>query len=75
MLNINLSSGISLIDKRFNKNQYYHYFKKVNNVLVVPMINNKFIVVEQKRIPINKRNFEFPVGRVDFAETNIKAAN
>ena len=31
--------------------------------------------MEQKRIPINKKNFEFPVGRVDFAETNIKAAN
>jgi ADP-ribose pyrophosphatase len=75
MRNIDLSSGISLINKRFSKNQYYHYLKEANNVLVIPVINNQFIIVEQKRIPINKRNFEFPVGRVDFAETNIKAAN
>jgi ADP-ribose pyrophosphatase len=75
MRNIDLSAGISLINKRFSKNQYYHYLKEVNNVLVIPVINNQFIIVEQKRIPINKKNFEFPVGRVDLGESNIKAAN
>ena len=75
MRKINLSSGISLINKRFDKNQYYHYLKEANNVLVVPVINRQFIVVEQRRIPLNKKNFEFPVGRVDFGEKNVNAAN
>lgn len=75
MSDIYLSSGISLINKSFNKNQFYHYFKEANNVLVIPIINKKFIIVEQKRIPINKKNFEFPVGRVDVGEKNINAAN
>jgi len=59
MRNIDLSSGISLINKRFSKNQYYHYLKEANNVLVIPVINNQFIIVEQKRIPLIKKILNF----------------
>jgi ADP-ribose pyrophosphatase len=69
-----LSSNIYLINKRFKKKKYYHFFKENDNVVIIPFIRNKFIVIKQKRIPIRKKNFEFPCGRVDKGETNIKSA-
>ena len=68
-----LTSGITLVNKKYKKNQFYHFFKEPNNVLVVPLIKNKFIVISQKREPINKKNFEFPMGWIDKGETPIKA--
>ena len=50
-----------------------NFFKEPNNTLVVPLIKNKFIVISQKREPINKKNFEFPMGWIDKGETPIKA--
>jgi ADP-ribose pyrophosphatase len=32
------------------------------------------LIVSQKRIPINKTNFEFPAGLIDKGETSIKTA-
>jgi ADP-ribose pyrophosphatase len=69
-----LSSDIYLINKRYKKNQYYHFLKETDNVVIIPCVKNKFIIVKQKRIPIRKKNFEFPCGRVDRGETNIQSA-
>lgn len=69
-----LSNDIYLINKRYKKKQYYHFFKETDNVVIIPFINNKFIVLKQKRIPIKKDNFEFPCGRVDKGETSIRSA-
>ena len=75
MKNIKLSYGITLINKKFKKNQYYHYLKTFNHVLVVPKIKNKFILVSQKRIPINKINYELPSGNIEWNETPVRCAN
>jgi len=71
---IYLSSGIYLINKKFKKNEYYHYFIEPNNVIVVPKFKDKYIIVRQKREPINKMNYEFPMGWVDKNEKTINAA-
>jgi ADP-ribose pyrophosphatase YjhB (NUDIX family) len=61
-----LSTGIFLINKKFKKNEYYHYLQTPHVVVTVPVLKNKkFIVVFQKREPINKKNYEFPSGLVD----------
>jgi 8-oxo-dGTP pyrophosphatase MutT (NUDIX family) len=69
-----LSTGIYLINKKFKKDQFYHYFEEPNNVIVIPKIGTKYIIVEQKREPINKRNFEFPMGWIDKGEKPLIAA-
>jgi ADP-ribose pyrophosphatase len=71
---IYLSSGIYLINKKFKKNEYYHYFKEPNNVIIIPKFKDKYIIVRQKREPINKMNYEFPMGWIDKNEKTIDAA-
>ena len=68
-----LTNGISLVNKKYKKNELYHYFSEPNNVILVPVFKNKFILVKQKREPINKKNFEFPMGWIDKGETPKKA--
>ncbi len=72
---IKLSAGITLINKKFKKNQHYHYFSEPNNSLIIPILNKKFLIVEQKREPINKKNFEFPMGWIDKKEKPYVAAS
>ncbi len=69
-----LTSNIFLINKRFKKNEYYHYFELPNFSITVPIIKDKFLIVSQKRVPINEFNYEFPSGWVDYGETPIKSA-
>ena len=68
-----LTTGITLVNKKYKKNQFYHFFQEPNNVIVIPIISKKFIVISQKREPINKKNFEFPMGWIDKGETPKKA--
>ena len=63
-----LTTGITLVNKKYKKNQFYHFFQEPNNVIVIPIISKKFIVISQKREPINKKNFEFPMGWIDKGE-------
>jgi ADP-ribose pyrophosphatase len=63
-----LTTGITLVNKKYKKNQFYHFFQEPNNVIVIPVIKTKFIVISQKREPINKKNFEFPMGWIDKGE-------
>ena len=72
--NQKLTTGIILVNKRYKKKEFYHYFKEPNNVIVIPIYKNKFLIVKQKREPINKKNYEFPMGWVDKGESPIKAA-
>ena len=39
-----------------------------------PLIKNKFLVVSQKRIPINKITYEFPGGIIDKGSNPINSA-
>ena len=75
MKNIKLTNQISLINKKFKKNEFYHYLKTSNLSLVIPKIKNKYIIVSQKRIPINKINYEFPSGIVEKKETTLQSAH
>lgn len=75
MKNIKLSNNISLINKKFKKKEFYHFLKTPNLSLVIPKINNKYILVSQKRIPIDKMNYEFPSGVIEKKETPLISAN
>ena len=72
--NQKLTAGITLVNKRYKKKEFYHYFKEPDNVILIPVIKNKFLVVKQKREPINKKNYEFPMGWVDKGEIPITAS-
>lgn len=69
-----MTAGIKLVNQKYKLNQFYHYLTEVDNVLIISKIKNKFIVVRQKRIPISKTNYEFPVGRVENNESIYCAA-
>ncbi len=74
MKDIKLTNQISLINKKFEKKEFYHYFKTSNLSLVIAKIKNKYILVSQKRVPINKINYEFPSGIVEKNETTLRSA-
>ena len=71
---IKLFDRISLINKKYKKDQLYHYFEVPNVSIIIPIINKKFLIVSQRREAINKVNFEFPCGWVDLGETPAKSA-
>ncbi len=75
MKNLKLSNGIKLINKKFKKNEYYHYFDCPDLSVVIPKFRNRYILVSQKRIPINKKNYEFPSGMIEKNEKPIDCAN
>ena len=72
---IYLSSRIFLINKKYKKNEHYHYIKDPNNVITIPIIKDKFILVCQRKIPINKKNYEFPSGWIDIGEKPVDSAS
>ena len=74
MKNLKLSNNIHLINKKFKRNQYYHYLKTSNLSLVIPKIKKNYILVSQRRIPINQINFEFPSGIIEKHETALISA-
>ena len=69
-----LFPGISLIEKKFNKNQIYYFLKTPSVAITIAKIKNKFLVVSQKRIPINKITYEFPGGLIDKGSNPKKSA-
>ena len=69
-----LYTGIFLIEKKFNKNQTYYFLKTPNISVIIPKIKSKFLVVSQKRLPINKITYEFPGGIVDKGSSPKKTA-
>ena len=71
---ISLYPRIFLINKKYKKNEYWHYFEVPDVAILVPVIDKKFIIVSQKREPINKINYEFPCGWVDYNEKPKKSA-
>ena len=42
---IKLSAGITLINKKFKKGEFYHYFEEPDNVIIIQKINNQFVLV------------------------------
>ena len=75
MKDLKLTNQISLINKKFKKKEFYHYLETSNLSLVIPKIKEKYIVVSQKRVPINKINYEFPSGIVEKKETTLQSAH
>ena len=71
---IKLSNRIFLFNKKFKKKEFYHYIKGPDVSLIIPIIKNKFLIVSQRREPINKTNYEFPSGWIDKNETAEKSA-
>ena len=69
-----LTAGITLINKKYKRNEFYHYFEEPNNVILIPVIKKKFLIVEQKREPINEKNYEFPMGWIGKSETSLIAS-
>ena len=69
-----LTAGITLINKKYKRNEFYHYFEEPNNVILIPIIKKNFLIVEQKREPINEKNYEFPMGWIDKSETSLIAS-
>ena len=74
MKKIKLFSGLYLIKKKFLKNQIYYFLKTPKISIIIPIIKNKFLMVSQFRLPINKRTYEFPGGIIDRGQTAKKAA-
>tara|TARA_B110000238_G_scaffold107660_1_gene117251 strand:+ start:1031 stop:1519 length:489 start_codon:yes stop_codon:yes gene_type:complete len=72
---IHLSSRIYLINKKYKKNEHYHYIEDPNNVITIPIIKDKYILVYQQKIPINKKNYEFPSGWIDIGEKTVDSAS
>jgi ADP-ribose pyrophosphatase len=72
--NLKLTNNIKLINKKFKKKEFYHFLKTSNLSIVIPKIKNKYILVSQKRIPINQINFEFPSGIIEKHETALISA-
>ena len=71
---LKLTAGITLINKNFKKGEFYHFFEELNNVIIIPKVNHHFILVRQKREPINKKNYEFPMGWIDKGESSSNAS-
>ena len=69
-----LYTGIFLEKKKFKKSQSYYYFTTPKISILIPKINNKYLVVSQKRIPINSITYEFPGGLVDKGKSSSKIA-
>ena len=65
---------IFLVEKKFNRNKIYYYLQTPNNASIIAKNNNKFLVVSQKRIPINKTIFEFPGGIIEKNTSSKKTA-
>ena len=71
---IYLSSRIFLINKKYKKNEHYHYIKDPNNVITILIIKDKFILVCQRKISI-KNNYEFPSVWIDIGEKPVDSAS
>jgi len=71
---IKLFDRIALINKKYKKNQIYHYLEVPDVAIIIPIINKKFLLVSQRREAINKVNLEFPCGWVDLGEIPSKSA-
>ena len=74
MKKIKLFTGIYLIKKKFKKNQIYYFLKTPKISIIIPIFKDKFLLVSQHRIPINKKTYEFPGGLIDKGQTAKKAA-
>ncbi len=71
---IKLFERVFLINKKYKKKQFYHFLNVPNVSLIIPIFNKKFLLVSQKREPINKINYEFPCGWIDKGENPSKSA-
>lgn len=69
-----LYQSIYLLKKKFKKNEHYYFLQVPNFSILIPKIKDKFILVSQKRIPINKKTLEFPSGWIDKNEKPMKAS-
>ena len=69
-----LFDRIFLIKKKFGQKENYFYLKVPKASIIIPIYKKKFLVVSQKRIPLNKVTYEFPGGLVDRGNNAEKTA-
>ena len=69
-----LFKSISLVKKKFKNKEFYYYFEVPDFAILIPKIKNKYLLVYQKREPINKKTLEFPSGWVDKNESPLKTS-
>tara|TARA_B100001057_G_scaffold233252_1_gene233462 strand:+ start:338 stop:826 length:489 start_codon:yes stop_codon:yes gene_type:complete len=69
-----LYTGISLIEKKYKKNEKYFFLKTPNVAIIIAKFNNKFLIVSQKRIAVDKITYEFPGGFIDKGSSPKKTA-
>jgi ADP-ribose pyrophosphatase YjhB (NUDIX family) len=74
-----LSKDIYLINKPFfntenRTNEFYHYIREPDNSIIVAINQKKFLLVNQKRLPIQRSLFEFPMGYIEKNETPANGA-
>ena len=65
----NLFKQLYLEKKIIKKNQTYFFLTTPKISLIVPKFKDKYLVISQKRIPINTTIYEFPGGSVENNET------
>ena len=69
-----LYTEISLIEKKFKKDKIFYFIKTPNVAITIAKSKNKFLIVSQKRIAINKTTYEFPGGFIDKGFTALQTA-
>ena len=69
-----LHTGIFLETKKFENNKKYYFLSTPKISLIIPKLNNKYLVISQKRIPVNCVTYEFPGGLVDNGKNSLKTA-
>ena len=51
---IHLSSGVFLINKKFQKNKFYHYIKIPNVVMILPVLKDFYLFIKKESLLIKK---------------------
>ena len=66
---------IALISGRYSKSTEIRAQELKIEHCYQGVLNKKFILVSQKRVPINKNNYEFPSGWIDKDEKPVQSAS
>lgn len=70
-----LFKRIFLVKKKYKKKQFYYFLNIPDVSIIIPKLNKKFLIVSQKREPINQTNYEFPCGWIDKGEHPYQSAS
>lgn len=63
-----------ILDKESKKESNYFILERMHSVFIIPILNNKIILIKHYRYPTNKVGWEIPAGSIDKGEEVIDAA-